>query len=253
MAPPAAVAERLRERGIHVERAEAGDLPLVIATTTAAKTPATHAERGRWLWISAAPVPAARATDAVLRGAYDAISLARPGALDAILARIDEMLTPEPAAPPAAHLVQESAASRAVLGQASRPLTIPEILETPDGRSLAQSSVYRNLVVLEEAGLVRRVVTDGEFARYELAEDLTEHHHHLVCQSCGSVEDFVVPHRLERAMERAIGEIEAATGWRWAFPILALGPLAGILAIARLARLRRGGALGAAAGTGGPV
>jgi len=120
MAPPAAVAERLRERGIHVERAEAGDLPLVIATTTAAKTPATHAERGRWLWISAAPVPAARATDAVLRGAYDAISLARPGALDAILARIDEMLTPEPAAPPAAHLVQESAASRAVLRQASR-------------------------------------------------------------------------------------------------------------------------------------
>ena len=58
---------------------------------------------------------------------------------------------------------------------------------------------------------------------------------------------------LTMATIQLVPEIEAATGWRWAFPILALGPLAGILAIARLARLRRGGALGAAAGTGGPV
>jgi hypothetical protein len=28
-------------------------------------------------------------------------------------------------------------------------------------------------------------------------------------------------------------------GWQWAFPALALGPLAGIAAIGRLARLRR--------------
>ena len=97
-----------------------------------------------------------------------------------------------------------------LLDGAGRPLSIPEILREAN---LPQSSVYRNLAVLEQAGAVRRVLTDDEFARYELAEDLTEHHHHLVCQSCGSVEDFIVPHRLERAMERAIGEIEAATGF----------------------------------------
>src|SRR5262249_10636187 len=61
------------------------------------------------------------------------------------------------------------------LSDASRPMTIPELLESPGGRGLAQSSVYRNLVVLEQAGLVHRIVTDGEFARFELAEDLTEH------------------------------------------------------------------------------
>jgi Fe2+ or Zn2+ uptake regulation protein len=113
---------------------------------------------------------------------------------------------------------QRSTANReaivALLGQASRPLTIPEILETPDGRTLAQSSVYRNLVVLEEAGLVRRIVTDGEFARYELAEDLTEHHHHLVCVHCGRIDDIPADAHLEESLEAATTEIERATGFR---------------------------------------
>ncbi|MEO7557189.1 MAG: transcriptional repressor, partial [Acidimicrobiales bacterium] len=61
------------------------------------------------------------------------------------------------------------------LAAAGRPVSIPQLL---DGRGdLAQSSVYRNLAVLERAGVVHRIVTNDEFARYELAEDLTEHHH----------------------------------------------------------------------------
>ncbi len=69
------------------------------------------------------------------------------------------------------------------LTAAARPLTIPEILdERPD---LAQSSVYRNLVVLEEAGIVHRVLGTDEFARWELTEDLAGHHHHLICAQCG--------------------------------------------------------------------
>src|SRR5262249_59468440 len=56
-----------------------------------------------------------------------------------------------------------------VLADASGPLTIPEILAA--GRGLAQSSVYRNLVVLEEAGVVHRVVPTYHFARYEADRD----------------------------------------------------------------------------------
>ena len=41
-----------------------------------------------------------------------------------------------------------------VLADAPGPLTIPEILATRTG--LAQSSVYRNLAVLESAGVVTR-------------------------------------------------------------------------------------------------
>lgn len=81
-------------------------------------------------------------------------------------------------------------------------MTIPEVLER-DG-SLAQSSVYRNLGVLEEAGVVVRIVTTDDFARYELAEDLTEHHHHLVCSRCGSVADFSLDPDVESELARVL-------------------------------------------------
>jgi len=99
------------------------------------------------------------------------------------------------------------------LSAASRPMTIPEILDSPGGRGLAQSSVYRNLVVLEEAGLVHRIVTDGEFARYELAEDLTEHHHHLICANCGLVEDVPASTGLEQSVHTAASQIARSTGF----------------------------------------
>jgi Fe2+ or Zn2+ uptake regulation protein len=96
------------------------------------------------------------------------------------------------------------------LAGADRPRTIPELLVDGD---LAQSSAYRNLAVLERAGVVHRIVTTDEFARYELAEDLTGHHHHLICGACGGVEDFVVPTRVERSIERALAEAVAGTGF----------------------------------------
>ena len=70
-----------------------------------------------------------------------------------------------------------------VLAAAATPLTLPDILDAD--RSLAQSSAYRSLAVLVEAGVVRRLVHGGDHAHYELAEQLTEHHHHLVCDECG--------------------------------------------------------------------
>ena len=98
-----------------------------------------------------------------------------------------------------------------VLEGADRPLTIAEIL---DRRPLAQSSVYRNLVVLESAGAVHRVVSTDEYARYELAEDLTaHHHHHLICATCGRVEDFTVAPALERTLEAAMATVAEETGF----------------------------------------
>lgn len=110
---------------------------------------------------------------------------------------------------------QRLTASRAslvdALTTAPRPLTIPEIREVRPG--LAQSSVYRNLVVLEEAGIVHRVVGADEFARWELAEDLTGHHHHLICASCGRVEDVPAAAGLERSVTAAAAEITRSTGF----------------------------------------
>jgi Fur family transcriptional regulator, ferric uptake regulator len=109
-------------------------------------------------------------------------------------------------------LTSKRAAVVEILAAASRPLTIPEILAAGDG--LAQSSVYRNLVLLESAGVVHRIVTSDEFARYELAEELTGHHHHLICTSCGRVEDVPASAGLEASIADAVGQIDAATGFR---------------------------------------
>lgn len=97
------------------------------------------------------------------------------------------------------------------LADARRPLTIPEILRAR--RGLAQSSAYRNLRVLERARAVRRVVTPGDHARYELAEDLSGHHHHLICASCGAVEDFSASSRLERRVQEAMEEVAERAGF----------------------------------------
>lgn len=91
------------------------------------------------------------------------------------------------------------------------PCSLPELLEAD--RAMPQSSAYRNLTVLEEAGVVRRVVTRGDFARYELAEELTEHHHHLECAVCGGVEDFTVSPAVERSLARVVAKVEDTTGF----------------------------------------
>jgi len=89
-----------------------------------------------------------------------------------------------------------------VLIGAEAPLTILEIVAA--GHALAQSSAYRNLTVLEQAGVVGRITSGQEHARFELAHDLTGHHHHLICSTCGAVRDFTVSDRLEQQLERTM-------------------------------------------------
>ena len=99
-----------------------------------------------------------------------------------------------------------------ILRSAVHPLTIHEILER--GSELAMSSAYRNLTVLEHAGVVNRVITQEGFGRYELAEELTEHHHHVVCSSCGSVEDVPASPTIERSLRDVARQVARRTGFK---------------------------------------
>lgn len=99
----------------------------------------------------------------------------------------------------------------AVLQAGDGPLTITQILGHDS--SLAQSSVYRNLTILEEVGAVARIVTRDDFARYELAEHLTEHHHHLICSACGDVTDFALDDQTESEIDRALDVIAGRVGF----------------------------------------
>lgn len=99
-----------------------------------------------------------------------------------------------------------------LLATAPAPSTISELLDRDD--VLAQSSTYRSLAVLEEAGVVHRIITTDEHARFELTEDVTgAHHHHLVCIGCGVVLDVTLPDRLEDDLHKALAA--AATAERF--------------------------------------
>jgi len=95
----------------------------------------------------------------------------------------------------------------------NHPATIPQILEIAP--SLAQSSLYRNLAVLHEAGLVTRVDVGDDRSYFELSEAVTnDHHHHLVCRSCRSVIDVALPDRAERALDRAFSTAAVDAGFK---------------------------------------
>ena len=100
----------------------------------------------------------------------------------------------------------------ATLAGAGRPLSIPEILA--HNSELPQSSAYRNVTALIDAGVVRRVTGVDDHGRFELAEELAGHHHHLACGSCGKVEDVTPSPRLERAMAEAARAVADEQGYQ---------------------------------------
>jgi len=58
--------------------------------------------------------------------------------------------------------------------------------------SVPLSSLYRSLAVLDEAGVLVRHHDPSGLARFELAEWLAGHHHHLLCVACGRVLDVAL-------------------------------------------------------------
>ena len=107
--------------------------------------------------------------------------------------------------------VRYTAARRAVvavLNRASGPLSAGEIHEEAGGE-IPLSSVYRTLNVLEESGILVPHFGVKGLTRYELAEWIAGHHHHLVCSRCGSVEDVDVPSGMEARVTAVVEDLAA--------------------------------------------
>ena len=79
---------------------------------------------------------------------------------------------------------------------------------------LPGGSAYRRLTNLQAAGLIRRVTANDGSPGFELAEDLTEHHHHLLCINCGKVTDVTLPASFEQQVTEAIGQLASGEGLR---------------------------------------
>jgi Fur family ferric uptake transcriptional regulator len=73
------------------------------------------------------------------------------------------------------------------------------------GRAVGRASVYRVLELLSEMRLVQRIDVGQGIARYERHQPDGDHHHHLVCDNCGTIEPFEDPsleHAIEQVSER---------------------------------------------------
>ncbi len=72
------------------------------------------------------------------------------------------------------------------------------------GEDVGLATVYRVLTQFEAAGLVKRHNFEGGHSVFEM--DQGEHHDHLVCVNCGSVQEFVddvIEERQETIAEKA--------------------------------------------------
>ena len=98
-----------------------------------------------------------------------------------------------------------------VMVNSSTPLTIGDLLDQLT--EIPQSSLYRNLAVLEQAEVVVRLKTSGDTGRYELSERLAGHHHHLICSRCGAMKDIVVPSNMEKRLDESLHEIAKSEGY----------------------------------------
>jgi len=73
--------------------------------------------------------------------------------------------------------------------------------EFPD---LSLGTVYRNLNILVEQGLIRKIDFGSTFDRYDAN---ISQHYHFICERCGAITDleFPIDDELNRKVEQAVG------------------------------------------------
>jgi len=108
---------------------------------------------------------------------------------------------------------RSGAAREAVIAHLAKQqccLSAQEVLDglRAAGRAVGIASVYRALDQLAELGLVHRIDLGEGVTRFEPAQPDGEHHHHIVCGSCGKVDRFDDP-----ALERAISAVAGSHGY----------------------------------------
>ncbi len=88
------------------------------------------------------------------------------------------------------HQLKMTPSRLAVLGvfaKTKEPITIDHVFK--EVGSSDRSTVHRNIVSFFEKGILHKVDLRTDVVLYELAD---HHHHHIVCEGCGTVEDFEI-------------------------------------------------------------
>ncbi len=75
-----------------------------------------------------------------------------------------------------------------MLKEAKKPMSPHAIIEKLH-RMIDQATIYRSLKAFKKSGIIKQIDLHHNHPHYELTEG-QDHHHHIVCISCGTLEDF---------------------------------------------------------------
>lgn len=108
---------------------------------------------------------------------------------------------------------QRTAILKVLLAQPDQHLTAEEIydLVKKDWPDIGLATVYRNIQLLSEMGLIDKLNLDDGYVRYEIGDSdqgRHHHHHHMICISCGKVFAFQ-----EDLLDNLEAKIEQTTGF----------------------------------------
>jgi DNA-binding NtrC family response regulator len=144
--PPNGLIRALRDDGFDVKRSQTldGEGPLIVATRLA-QVPNAVPNRS-WMWVTGGRISPDARTAAVLRGAYDAISLTDPQAAETLARRSRELLVARPSVPATDAIVTVSPRSRRVLEQVAQvaATSMPVLLtgETGTGKEVIARLIH---------------------------------------------------------------------------------------------------------------
>ena len=76
------------------------------------------------------------------------------------------------------------------LKKSPTPINAENIFKKIGKKKIDLATIYRNIETFLDKKIIRKVDLGKNFISYELNND---HHHHIVCQRCGFIEDFKLP------------------------------------------------------------
>ena len=140
-APSPALASALRAAQFETARPGAAQaIATVLCTRSGQRLPSRGSATGAWVWLCLSSLDDAQRTEAIARGAYDAISLRDARAAEELVARLSELAVPLPVPPRESTLALKSAAARRVVEQVARvaPTSMPVLFtgETGTGKEV---------------------------------------------------------------------------------------------------------------------
>tara|TARA_Y100000817_G_scaffold245709_1_gene197701 strand:+ start:200 stop:784 length:585 start_codon:yes stop_codon:yes gene_type:complete len=95
-----------------------------------------------------------------------------------------------------------------ILMMYQKPLTVEDIIRLSNGQ-IATSSIYRNINDLKDKNILDEFQTPDNTKVICLSGNDQDHHHHIFCKSCGSINDIELDSSFEKAIAKEIKKIES--------------------------------------------